>query len=283
MQPLKTLLDYSSPPTAVLPETLRHLYGGDLSFPQSPAGRPYVVGNFVSTLDGVVSYKIPGNSGGAAISGADDGDRFIMGLLRASVDAVMIAAGTLHDVSREHLWVPAYIYPEAKDFYAQYRGSVLHKPEQPLVVIVSGSGRIDLGRAIFHTPQIAVVVLTTAGGEDHLARATATELKSVVVRSLESSDTVISPDVILRILYSEFGVRRLLHEGGPTFFGNFLAHHLVDELFMTVAPQIAGRGARTVRPGMISGVEFLPDTAPWFRLLSAKEKGDRLYLRYRAG
>ena len=66
-----------------LPEGLRDLYDGDLPFSASPAQRPYVIGNFVSTLDGVVSFKVKGHSGGKAISGSDSGDRFIMGLLRA--------------------------------------------------------------------------------------------------------------------------------------------------------------------------------------------------------
>jgi hypothetical protein len=62
---------------------------------------PLWVGNFVSTLDGVVSYKIKGHAGGSTISGSDPGDRFIMGLLRASADAVMVGARTVHDVSPE--------------------------------------------------------------------------------------------------------------------------------------------------------------------------------------
>jgi hypothetical protein len=40
---------------------LRELYDGDLHFPTSPAlRRPFVIANFVSTLDGVVSYEIKG-------------------------------------------------------------------------------------------------------------------------------------------------------------------------------------------------------------------------------
>ena len=86
-------------PEYVLPEDLRTLYGGDLCFPPAPASRPYVVANFVSTLDGVVSFNIPGQSGGVQISGSNDADRFIMGLLRASADAVLVGAGTVGAVS----------------------------------------------------------------------------------------------------------------------------------------------------------------------------------------
>jgi hypothetical protein len=63
--------------------------------------------------------------------------------------------------------------------------------------------------------------------------------------------------------------------------GNFAAAEVVDELFMTLAPQIAGRSARTIRPGLVEGIEFLPHTAPWLRLLSVKKRGEYLYLRDR--
>jgi len=124
---------------------------------------PYVFGNFVTTLDGVISYRIPGQSGGATISGSNPGDRFIMGLLRASADAVVVGAGTVHDVDPEHLWVPSFTYPKAKDLYREYRVSVLGKPEQPLIAIVTGTGSIDLSRALFHTPEMRVGPLLAAG------------------------------------------------------------------------------------------------------------------------
>ena len=54
----------------------------------------------------------------------------------------------------------------------------------------------------------------------------------------------------------------------------------VDELFLTVAPQLAGRNRERLRPSVISGVEFLPETAPWLEIVSVKQSGDHLYLRY---
>jgi hypothetical protein len=41
-------------------------------------------------------------------------DRLIMGLLRASVDAVMVGARIVHDVSPEGLWILEYASPDAK-------------------------------------------------------------------------------------------------------------------------------------------------------------------------
>ena len=84
------------------------------------------------------------------------------------------------------------------------------------------------------------------------------------------------------MLKDKFGASLVLHEGGPTLFGDFVAHGLIDELFLTIAPQIAGRVAEHPRPGLVSEAEFFPATAPWLQLLSAKQAGAYLYLRYRA-
>ncbi len=279
---VRTLIDcdeaYVEP---ALPQKLRELYDGDLHFRSSPPARPFVVANFVSTLDGVVSYEIKGKPGGSTISGSDPADRFIMGLLRASADAIVVGAGTLRDVSAKSLWTPEYAYPDAKDLYAEYRVSAQHKPEYPLLVIVSGSGQLELNRAIFRTPAMRTVVITTSAGRDELTRRGATTLSSMEIHVLDSSGGSIAPQAILQLLQSQFGVNTLLHEGGPTLFGQFLAAEAVDELFLTLSPQIAGRKGDATRPAFLQGVAFEPNSAPWFQMVSAKENAAYLYLRYR--
>ncbi len=281
MFPLKTLFEFEQRGEPVLSDGLQKLYDGDLFFPPPPAQRPYVFGNFVTTLDGVISYRLPGHSGGGDISGSDPADRFIMGLLRASADAVLVGAASVHDVDAGDLWTPEFVFPEAREVYRQYRVSVLHKSEKPLTVVVSGSGSLDLSRAVFHTPDAQVLVITSPAGRAQLVQAGASALGSVQVRTIESAKTLIDPEPILHLLSSEFGVRAILHEGGPTLFGHFLERRLVDELFLTLAPQIAGRRAPIFRPGMVGAVEFLPASAPWWHLLSCKQGADHLYLRYR--
>ena len=278
---IRTLIDRreTSEPS-VLPEELRIAYGGDLWFPPSGPQRPYVIANFVSTVDGVVSYEIAGKSGGGDISGFDESDRFIMGLLRASADAVMVGSGTLHQTAPEHLFVAGRVYPEARDLYARYRSEALKKTAPPLHVVVSGSGRVDLTRAIFRTPGIRTLIVTAQAGRDLLAANGVGSLVSTEVRSLEGP--IIAPASILELLRAEFGVSLLLHEGGPTLFGRFAADGCVDELFLTIAPQVAGRNMQPLRPGLIAGVEFLPETAPWLDIVSVKARGNHLYLRYSA-
>src|SRR5499427_8925862 len=283
MRPVRTLIESEQEHAqTALPEGLRDLYGGDLHFPASPAQRPYVIGNFVCTLDGVVSFKINGQAGGSTISGADPADRFIMGLLRASVDAVMVGARTVHDVSPEGLWIPEYAYPDAKNLYTDYRLSVLHKPKYPLVVVVSGSGALELDRAVFRTPEVRTVVITTPSGRDALDKAGASRFGSLAIHALDTIGNSIDPLTMIQFLRSQFGVQILLHEGGPTLFGQFLAAKAIDELFLTLSPQLAGRRADAIRPGLVEGMEFMPDCAPWFQLLSVKESGEHLYLRYQS-
>ena len=280
MEQITTLLDRDGVLNeSVLPEDLRILYSGDLQFPKH-ADRTYVVGNFVSTLDGVVSFQIPGKSGGGEISGFNAADWFIMGLLRASADAVVVGAGTLRDTAAGHVWLPEHVYPEARDLYLRYRQGVLKKSEPPLNVIVAGSGTVDLQKAVFHTPEVRAIIITSPNGSERLASNGLESLPSVEVRVLDSPDGRISPVSSLKLLREEFAVKHLLHEGGPALFGDFVAHGCVDELFLTVAPQFAGRDVKRPRPGVISGTEFAPETAPWSKIVSVKQSGHHLYLRY---
>jgi riboflavin biosynthesis pyrimidine reductase len=282
MRLVQTLVDFDKENAeSALPPELRELYDGDLHFRTSPAARPYVISNFVSTLDGVVSYEIKGESGGSTISASDPGDRFIMGLLRASADAIMVGAGTLHEASAESLWTPEYVYPDAKRLYTEYRVNTLHKPEYPLLVIVSGGGQLELEQAIFRTPAMRTVVITTSAGRDELTRRGAATPGSVEIIALDSSSGSIAPQAILQLLQSQFGIKTLLHEGGPTLFGQFLAADAVDELFLTLSPQIAGRKGDVTRPAVVQGVQFAPDSAPRFQMVSVREQAAYLYLRYR--
>lgn len=281
MEPIRALFDRQQPNSAsVLPDALYSLYGGGLWFP-AVDGRPYTVANFVTTLDGVVSYNIRGKSGGSEISGFNEGDQFIMGLLRASADAIIVGAHTFHAAGPKHTWTADSIYPHGKDLYADYREQILQKPKRPYVVVVSGSGRIDCTQAIFTTAEANVVIVTTGSGDREIQQRLKATATCATITSIPAS-TAITPSYIRELLGSRFGVQLLLHEGGPTLLGEFTAAGCMDELFLTVSPQMAGRHLNQPRPGLISGVEFTPASAPWLDLLSAKQSGNHLYLRYGA-
>lgn len=282
MNPIRTLFEQGeeAAQTLLLPD-LRVHYGGDLWFPSAATERLYVAANFVSTLDGVVSFDIPGQSGGAQISGGNEADRFIMGLLRASADAVLVGSSTVDATSPAHLWTAEFIYPAATDAYTRYRQEVLKKPPYPLIAIVSGRGHLDLSRSVFHTRGSKVLIVTSELGRERLLQRGASGLPSVDIRELPDVGGSIDCRAIVSLLENEFGVKLLLHEGGPTLFGSFVAAGLLDELFLTIAPQIAGRSLEDQRPGLVANTQFDPGSAPWLTLLSVKQQASHLYLRYR--
>ena len=100
LTPLATLYDVALGDELPFPIDLAALYG-PLRLPR-PKARPYVVGNFVTTLDGVVSLNTPGRAGGGEISGFNQHDHMVMGMLRAVADAVIVGVGTLR-ASPHHL------------------------------------------------------------------------------------------------------------------------------------------------------------------------------------
>jgi riboflavin biosynthesis pyrimidine reductase len=217
---------------------------------------------------------------GAQISDSNEAGRFIMGLLRASADAIVVGSGTLRAAGPQGSWLPESVYPAAKDLYQEYRTEVLRKLEYPLVIIVTGTGELNLASAVFHTPRTRVLILTTEQGKQRLSQSGSDALTSVEVKALSSAEKRISPSAILTLLRQEAGVELLLHEAGPTLFGESLASGFIDELFLTLAPQIAGRVAAQPRPGLVANSQFSPVTAPWWKLLSAKRAADDLFLRY---
>jgi riboflavin biosynthesis pyrimidine reductase len=253
------------------------MYGGGLAFPPARDGRPYVIANFVSTLDGVVSYEPPGQRGGGPISGESESDHAIMGLLRASADAVIFGAKSLSEDSG-HVRTPAFIYSSLAASWADLRANQ-GQPALPLNVVVSGSGAVDLDEPNFHHPGLRVLIATTNAGGERLAQQELPDgVTALVVEEL--TDGGVAPGSLLAALQRDYGVRLALHEGGPNLFTSFLRADCLDELFLTLAPQFAGRADGSRRPALVQDYAFTPASAPWSDLLSVKRAGEHLFLRY---
>jgi RibD C-terminal domain len=135
LQPLKPL--YEAPGLAAfdLPDELTRLYGGPLGF-----SGPRLYANFVASLDGVTAIPDELRSSHLIAAGSE-ADRFVMGLLRACADAVLVGAGTL-DGSPRTLWTAEHAYPEAAPLHHELRRR-RGRPPQPTLAVLSGSGRID--------------------------------------------------------------------------------------------------------------------------------------------
>jgi riboflavin biosynthesis pyrimidine reductase len=278
MEPIQTLYEREPAPTATLSTPLTEVYGGGLAFPQPRDDRLYVIANFVATLDGVVSYDLPGQRGGGPVSGENEADHAIMGLLRACADAVIFGAKSLSEDSG-HVRTPAFIYPPLAAAWAELRAN--HgQPTLPLNVVVSGSGVVDLNEPNFHHPGLRVLIATTNAGGARLAQQELPDgVTALVVEG--SADGGVAPGPLLAALRRDYGVRLGVHEGGPSLFTSFLRADCLDELFLTLAPQFAGRADDSRRPTLVQGYAFTPASAPWSDLLSVKRSGEHLFLRYR--
>ncbi|HZW36781.1 MAG: dihydrofolate reductase family protein [Deltaproteobacteria bacterium] len=277
LAPLETLFAEDRGDDLPLPRELATVYG-PLRFPLRE-GRPWVIGNFVTTLDGVASLSVPGLSGGGPISGSNPHDRMVMGLLRSAADAVVVGAGTLRSVPR-HLWTAGHIYPALDGPYRHLRAA-LGKGDSPLNVIVTARGAVDPELPVFRSGAVKALLLTTPEG----ARRARGSGIPASVRIEEPENSGIEGRIGARAILSAIGPLRkggiLLVEGGPRLMGDFFSEKCLDELFLTIAPQVAGRDGSGERPGFVSGVRFAPEHPLWGTLAGVKRAGSHLFLRYR--
>ncbi len=248
-----------------LPALLGRTYGGDLGLTE-----PCLYANFVASLDGVVALGPQSRSSGSAISGRQPADRFVMGLLRAFADAVLIGAGTLRATPR-HQWTADHVYPAAGTAFADLRRN-LGRTAAPELVVVTATGDVPPEHpALRH----GALVITTEPGAARLAGRLP---PACTVLGLGEGPALLMADVLAAI--SARGHNAVLTEGGPRLLGQLVGENLLDELFLTVSPVLAGRDG-TARPGLITGLELLPDRPEWADLVSVRRRGPYLFLRYR--
>ena len=263
LEPFEVLYE-ADLPAYKLPADLHHVYGR-LGF-----ATPVIYSNFVASLDGVVTLGSK-PSAGSIISGKYPADRFLMGLLRACADAVIIGAGTLR-ATPGHLWTPAHVYPDLATEFISLR-SALGRATEPQLVVITAKGDLDASHPAL--VKGALVVTTDDGA-------------NVVERTLPSTCEVIAmgkdvANLDMREAIAALrarGLEVLLTEGGPHLMGQLIDAGLMEEVFLTISPVVAGRGADK-RLGMVEGVELLPKLGVWSALLSARRHGDYLFLRYR--
>lgn len=277
--PLDVFFDSAVGVEAPLSSTLAALYGR-LAFPTDGA-RPWIISNFVSSIDGVVAFNDPIPPDVSEISASNPYDRAVMGLLRALADAVIVGAGTLRAVPR-HRWTAQFIYPPLAQEYAALR-TALGKPAAPLSVIVSGSGDVDTALPVFQQPDAALLVTTTVGAARLADRPLGPHARAQAVEAngAHGVSARATLDATLAALPASSGAAPLiLVEGGPLLLARFVAEGLLDEQFLTIAPQLVGRDDDYHRPGLIEGQRLAPDSPRWARLVSVRRASDFLFLRY---
>jgi len=179
---------------------------------------PYVLLSAAVSLDGYLDDTGPER---LLLSSPADFDR--VDEVRASVDAILVGAGTIR-ADNPRLLVNS---PERRAARVAAGQS-----EYPLKVTVSGSGDLDPAANFWHTGGEKIVFTTDKGAE----RACALGLAADVVP--------LGPDLgwrrLLEHLHDARGVRRLMVEGGGTIHTQLLQQGLADELQLVLAPLFVG-------------------------------------------
>ncbi|HEV3219900.1 MAG TPA: dihydrofolate reductase family protein [Candidatus Acidoferrales bacterium] len=251
-----------------LPPRIKQIYG-PFGFPAPrDAGRPYISSNLVMGLDGRASFReLKGRAGGNEVSRSKE-DRWLMDFLRAHHDAQLIGASTLREEPGKT--GQGLDFAIADQELLQYRQEILKLGKQKIIVL-TGSGEIDLSVRLFNSPRVEPWILTSAAGEKNLRSALQKlepkkELKIIRI----GEDDRVDLAAAAQLLRQQHGVGTLLCEGGPTLYGGLLAKQLIDEDFRTISLQVLGASTdqAIVRPTSYGNVSYTPETAPWFTLIS---------------
>ena len=220
---------------------------------RAPPGRPYLVLNMVATADGAATVA----QRTAPISNA--ADRQLFHELRAQVDAVMVGAGTAR--------IERY-GPLVRDQQRRERRAAHGLAPDPLAVVVSRTLNLPPDLPLLADPHSRVVVIT-----DHDAELPGCAADVSYLRPPPGQDLDLA--VMLTRLRIECGVRSVLCEGGPLLNASLLPAGVVDELFLAVAPVLAGN------TGALSIVGRAPLTEPVGLGLSwLLESEGQLFARY---
>ena len=228
---------------------------------KSKAPLPFVLVNMAMTADGKIATV-----NRAVHSFGSRRDLEHLHELRATADAVMTGARTV-EISQAVLGTGGEKFRRLrlKRELAQHH----------LRVVASGSGSINPRAKIF-TKHFSPVIILTAG---RISGAKLRNLRTVADAVRISGGREINFAAALRWLRKEWGVRRLLCEGGGELNDALFRAGLVDELHLTICPKIfGGRRAPTIAEG--EGFRRLAK-AMSFELQSCKRVGEEVFVVFR--
>jgi riboflavin-specific deaminase-like protein len=217
---------------------------------KAPPGRPYLVLNMVSSLDGraTIDWRTRGLS--------TELDRQLFHHLRTQADAVMVGAGTVRIERYGRM---------AKSDELRDKREAEGLSRDPLAVVVSARLDLPADLPLLNEPEQRVVIAT---GSDAILPGLGPQVEYARV-----GDDL--PLLIAR-LKEDHGIRSILCEGGPTLNTHLFAAGLVDELFLTLSPKVAGGAAALT---IVAGRELVEPAE--LDLVSVAEGDGELFTRWR--
>lgn len=194
--------------------------------------RPFVFLNMSMTADGKIA-----SANRAVTSFGSPRDLQHLYELRTQADAILCGART---VEQSH----ATLGNGGEKFRRQRLRA--GRSEYPLRILVSGSGTLSSQAEIWSHRFSPIIVLITTRARPHLRR-----LRSLADQVWISGQDEIDFPSILSRLWTEFGVQRLLGEGGGAVNDALFRADVVDELHLTICPLLlGGRSAPTLSDGL---------------------------------
>jgi riboflavin biosynthesis pyrimidine reductase len=238
------------------------VYGADS---RQPVGdRPWVLANMIASIDGAATDPA-GRSAGLG----GPADLRVFSAIRAVADIVLAGAGTV----RTERYGPARL-PPAQQEVRRSRG----QSPQPRIAVVTRSLALDLDLPLFcdASEEYRPIVITTTAGLDRVRRhgATAARDLAMVAEIVVAGEGSVDWATALRALRTTARAGVVLVEGGPTTNAQLVAADLVDELCLTVSPQLVAGDALRI----LSGLPM--DAPPRMTLDRVLLEDDYLFLRY---
>lgn len=179
---------------------------------------------FVQSADGNTGARNPADLGG----GATDTHLIYEGLSRVHADAVMTGATTIQGSQMVFgVWHPELVHLRA--------GAGL--PRHPAQIVVTRAAHLGIeSDLMFNVPSIPVFILTTPTGAAALAPRIATRSWITIIAAPEHEHLAGS----LRQLRADHGIGRISCIGGRTLATELLDSGLVQDIYLTTAPQRGG-------------------------------------------
>lgn len=215
-------------------------------------GRPWVLANMISALDGAISIDgVSGGLGGPA-------DKEVFAAIRAVADVILVGAGT---VTAEN-----YRQPQPSPEVRRVRMARGQRPA-PAIAIVTNSLSVPADHRVFDGDDRPLVVTHADAPAERRARL------DERAELIDTGDTSVDLRTALAAL-GDRGWGVVLAEGGPTLNGELIADDLVDELCLSLSPLVVGGDD----PGIVAGAPAADDRR--FALDRILHADDLLFLRY---